>query len=107
MSSIKPLKHRRACPKMSKKRREELILDYAKSVKFERIRAAYPAPGMHVSSVMTGILDHIKECFQETKRLPEGKQKIRKRGYGGGRCDVVFPSRFRWVGTGYMCLINQ
>ena len=107
MSSIKPLKHRRACPKMSKKRREELFREYVGIVKFHRIRAAYPAPAMHVSSVKTGILDHIQDCFEETKRLPEGKQKIRKRGYGGGRCDVVFPSRFRWVGTGYICLINH
>ncbi len=107
MSSIKSLKQRRACPKMSKKRREELFREYVGIVKFHRIRAAYPAPGMHVSSVMTGILDHIKECFQGTKRLPQGKQKIRKRGYGGGRCDVVFPSRFIWVGSGYMCLIEH
>ena len=107
MSSIKSLKHRRACPKMSKKRREELFADYASKVWFKRIRAAYPAPAMHVNLVKTRILDHIQDCFTETKRLPEGKQNIRRRGYGGGREDVVFPSRFIWVGSGYMCLIEH
>ena len=91
---------------MAKKRREELFREYVGIVKFHRIRAAYPAPAMHVSSVKTGILDHIQDCFEETKRLPEGKQKIRKRGYGGGKCQVEFPRRFRWVGSGYMCLID-
>ena len=92
---------------MSKKRREELFADYASKVWFKRIRATYPAPAMHVNLVKTGILDHIQDCFTETKRLPEGKQNIRRRGYGGGREDVVFPSRFIWVGSGYMCLIEH
>ena len=92
---------------MGKEELEPLFRSYVGIVKFQRIKAAYPAPAMYAASIKTGILDHIKECFQETKRLPEGKQNIRKRGYGGGRCDVVFPSRFRWVGTGYICLINH
>ncbi len=92
---------------MGKDELEPLFKSYVGMVRYQRIWAAYPAPAMHESLVKTGILDHIQGCFKETKRLPEGKQNIRKRGYGGGRCDVVFPSRFRWVGTGYICLINH
>ena len=107
MSSIKSLKHRRAHPRMSKKRREALFADYAKKVWFRRIRAAAPAPAMHVGMVRNGILDRIEECFEETRRFPEGRQTIRRGGYGGGKEEVVFPSRFIWVGSGYMCVINQ
>ena len=106
MSSIKSLKHRRAHPRLSKKRREALFADYAKKVWFRRIRAVAPAPAMHVAEVRNRIMDRITECFEESKRLPEGRQTIRRRGYGGGRQDVVFPSRFIWVGSGYMCLVN-
>lgn len=107
MSSIKPLKHRRAHPKMAKKRREELFKTYASKVWFRRIRGAYPAPAMHAAEVRNGVMDQIEECFKQSRRLPEGKQTIRRRGYGGGREDVVFPSRFIWVGSGYMCLIEH
>ena len=107
MSSIKSLKHRRACPKMSKKKRAELFSNYASKVQFKRMRAAYPAPAMHAASIRNGIMDRINECFDETGRLPEGKQNIRKRGYGGGRADVVFPSNFVWVESGYMCVIKE
>ena len=106
MSSIKSLKHRRAHPKMSKKRREELLKTYASKVWYRRIRGAYPGPAMHMTAVRNGIMDRIAECFEETRRFPEGGQNIRRRGYGGGRQDVVFPSRFIWVGSGYMCLVN-
>ena len=106
MSSIKSLKHRRAHPRMSKKRREVLFADYAKKVWFRRIRGAYPAPAMHAAEVRNGILDRIEECFEESKRLPEGRQTIRRRGYGGGKEEVVFPSRFIWVGSGYMCVVD-
>ena len=92
---------------MSKKRREELFADYASKVWFKRIRAAYPAPAMHAAEVRNGVMDQIEECFKQSRRLPEGKQTIRGRGYGGGREDVVFPSRFIWVGSGYMCLIEH
>jgi len=92
---------------MGKDELEPLFKSYVGIVRYQRIWAAYPAPAMHVSSVKTGILDHIQDCFTETKRLPEGKQNIRRRGYGGGREDVVFPSRFIWVGSGYMCLIEH
>ncbi len=107
MSSIKSLKHRRAHPKMAKKRREELIKTYASKVWFRRIRGAYPAPAMHAAEVRNGVMDQIEECFKQSRRLPEGKQTIRRRGYGGGREDVVFPSRFIWVGSGYMCVIEH
>ena len=106
MSSIKSLKHRRAHPRLSKKRREALFADYAKKVWFRRIRAVAPAPAMHMTAVRNGIMDRITECFEESRRFPEGGQNIRRRGYGGGRQDVVFPSRFIWVGSGYMCLVN-
>ena len=106
MSSIKSLKHRRAHPRLSKKRREALFADYAKKVWFRRIRAVAPAPAMHAAEVRNGIMDRITECFEESKRLPEGRQTIRRRGYGGGKEEVVFPSRFIWVGSGYMCLVN-
>ena len=91
---------------MSKKRREVLFADYAKKVWFRRIREAYPAPAMHAAEVRNGIMDKINECFEESKRLPEGRQTIRRRGYGGGKEEVVFPSRFIWVGSRYMCLVN-
>ncbi len=53
---------------MHKEELEPLFRSYVGIVKFQRIKAAYPAPAMHVSSVKTGILDHIQECFKETKR---------------------------------------
>jgi len=106
VSSIKSLKHRRAHPRLSKKRREELFKTYASKVRYRRIRGAYPAPAMHAAEVRNGIMDQINECFEESKRLPEGRQTIRRRGYGGGKEEVVFPSRFIWGGSGYMCVID-
>ena len=108
MSSTEFRDSKGAPPKMSKQKREALFLEYAKVVKFERLRAAsaWPAPGMHISSVRTGITDHIEEYFEETGRFPEGKKNIRKRGYGGGSCKVEFPLAFRWIGNGYMCLVS-
>ena len=91
---------------MGKDELEPLFKSYVGIVRYQRIWAANPGPAMYAASIKTGILDHIREVFKETKRLPEGKQKIRKRGYGGGRCQVEFPTRFRWVGSGYMCLID-
>ena len=92
---------------MAKKRREELFKTYVSKVWFRRIRGAYPAPAMHAAEVRNGVMDQIEECFKQSRRLPEGKQTIRRRGYGGGREDVVFPSRFIWVGSGYMCAIES
>ena len=105
MVSSTEFKHSKgAPPKMSQQKREALFQEYAKVVKFERLRAAWPAPGMHISSVRTGIMDHIEECFEETGQFPEGKKNIRKRGYGGGSCEVEFPVAFCWAGIGDVCL---
>ena len=108
MSSTEFKHSKGAPPKMSKQKREALFLEYAKVVKFERLRAAsaWPAPGMHISSVRTGITDHIEEYFEETGRLPQGKKNVRKRGYGGGTYEAEFPLVFRWAGTGYMYLVS-
>ena len=92
---------------MLKKRREELSADYVNKVRWRQVRQAAAASAMHAGMVRKGILDRITECFEESRRFPEGRQTIRRRGYGGGgRQDVVFPSRFIWVGSGYMCLVN-
>ena len=40
---------------MHKEELEPLFRSYVEIVKFQRIRAVYPAPAMHVSSVKTGI----------------------------------------------------
>jgi hypothetical protein len=106
VSSIKSLKHRRAHSKMSKKRREELSADYVNKVRWRQVRQAAAASAMHAGMVRKGILDRITECFEETRRFPEGRQTIRRRGYGGGKENVVFPSRFIWVGSGYMCVVD-
>jgi len=91
---------------MGKDDLEPLFKSYAGIVKFDRPRSGGQGAAMHVATVKAGIMNYIQGCFKETKRLPEGKQKISKRGYAGGRCQVEFPTRFRWVGSGYMCLID-